>query len=533
MQRAAKKIQLVFFITALLCDRATAVSLEAEDGTYTGSTVQRGAASGRWTVRLGQGQYVQNLFLTQCSCSVTVTNVVYTNDGGSDMVTVSVDGRIVGTFRTLSRSGGGHLWNVPRSSGRVGSSVELSPGRHRIRITATSTDRYLVEIDRVVLTLNCGGGSSCPNPTSMTTPTIAPTTSATTSSTMSPTMSPTTTTVTTLEAEDGMYTGSTAQRGAASGQLTVRLGQGQYVENPFVTRCSCSVTVTNVVYTNDGGTDVVTVSVDGRIVGTFLTLSRSGGGHLWNVPRSSGRVGSSVELSPGRHRVRITATSTDRYLVEIDRVVLTLNCGGGSSSCPNPTSMTTPTIAPAVSPINTTMPNTVSLEAEDGTYTGRTVQRGAASGQLTVQLRQGQYIENAIPARCICSTVEVVNVIYTNDGRSDTLTVSVDGRPVGTFHTLSRSGGGHLWNVPRSSGRIGRSVMLGHGTHRLRITATRTDRYRVEIDRVILKIRCDSSWSCRTRSDSQGRPAAEPSSGVSKASVGWVFILAALLTLFA
>jgi len=126
------------------------------------------------SIQFGWGKannYVQNSFDIDCICSITVENVVYTNDGGSDTITVSLDGIILGTFRTLSRSNYGRLWNVPRRSGRIGRSVVLGPGTHRVRIVATRTDHYLVEIDRVVLTLNCGGSSSCPNPTSMTTPT--------------------------------------------------------------------------------------------------------------------------------------------------------------------------------------------------------------------------------------------------------------------------------------------------------------------------------------------------------------------------
>jgi len=181
--------------------------LEAEDGTYTGRKVQRGAASGQWTVRLGRGQYVENTFQTRCICSVTVTSVIYTNDGSSDINTVRLDGRTVGIFETTAISGGGSLWNVPRSSGRIGNSMELEPGTHRLRIVATRTDRYRVEIDRTLLTLNCRGNSSCLDPTSKTPP--------------SPPTSHTTTKLPNTEPKDDIYRNNQIPHSAASGQFTV------------------------------------------------------------------------------------------------------------------------------------------------------------------------------------------------------------------------------------------------------------------------------------------------------------------------
>jgi len=314
-----RKAVLFTAIFAILSCRVTAISLEAEYGTYTGYTVPRSHASGQRTVRLRQGQYVENSFTTRCSCSVTVTNVIYTNDGGSDTITLSLDGRVVGTFHTRSQSNHGNLWNAPRSSGRVGSSTTLGRGVHRVRIEATTTDRYLVEIDKVILALDCGGYSSCRSSSTPPPPLTTTTTTAPTTNTILTSIS--------LEAERGTYTGHIVQRSRASGQRTVRLRQGQYVENSFTARCSCSVTVTNVIYTNDGGSDTITLSLDGRAVGTFHTRSQSNRGKLWNVPQHSGKVGGSVVLGRGIHTVRIEATRTDRYLVEIDRVILTGDCG--------------------------------------------------------------------------------------------------------------------------------------------------------------------------------------------------------------
>ena len=516
-------------IVATLSCRVTAISLEAERGTYTGHTVPRSRASGQRTVRLRQGQYVENSFTTRCSCSVTVTNVIYTNDGDSDTITLSLDGRVVGTFRTRSQSNYGNLWNVPQSSGRVGSSTVLRRGVHTVRTEATTTDRYLVEIDKVILALDCGGYSLCHSSSTTPPPLTTTTTAASTTTTAAPTTTtaaPTTNTIPTaisLEAERGTYTGHTVQRSRASGQRTVRLRRGQYVENSFTTHCSCSVTVTNVTYTNDGGSDTITLSLDGRVVGTFRTRSQSNYGNLWNVPQSSGRVGSSTVLRRGVHTVRTEATTTDRYLVEIDKVILALDCGGyslchSSSTTPPPLTTTTTTV-----PTTYTIQTTISLEAERGTYTGHKVQRSRASGQHTVRLHQGQYVENSFTTHCSCS-VTVTNVIYTNDGGSDTITLSLDGRAVGTFHTHSQSNHGKLWNIPRHSGKVGGSVVFGRGVHTVRIEATKTDTYLVEIDRVILTEGCGSCHSTFTTEPNSSKPF--------KVSLEWLVILAMLTLMY-
>ena len=150
-------------VTAILFNtycNGTTISLEAEAGNYTGDTVTRSAASNQHTVRLRQGQFIVNSFTTSGNCSVRFINIVYTNDGDSDTIAASLDGRVVGMFRTLSRTGGGNLWNVPRNSGRIGDAIELGPGLHQTRIEAITTDRYEVEIDRVILTTECNVSSS-------------------------------------------------------------------------------------------------------------------------------------------------------------------------------------------------------------------------------------------------------------------------------------------------------------------------------------------------------------------------------------
>ena len=151
------EVRLLFLILAVACFQASsALDLEAEDGSYegTGTLKHRSAASNEATVLLNQGGYVTLLFNIFSPCTVLVQDVAYTNDGASDDITVILDGTTVGSFQTVADSNFGHNWNVVRSSGSVGNSKDIVSGPHSLKVVATSTDQYGVEIDKVMLTLN-------------------------------------------------------------------------------------------------------------------------------------------------------------------------------------------------------------------------------------------------------------------------------------------------------------------------------------------------------------------------------------------
>ena len=83
-------------------------------------------------------------------------------------------------------------------------------------------------------------------------------------------------------------------------------------------------------------------------------------------------------------------------------------------------------------------------------------------------------------------------MVYTNDGLSDTITLYVDGQKEGSFNTTAQSNYGHLWNKPVSSGPVGHDITLSSGAqdHTIKLVATKVDKYRVEVDRIILSLLC-------------------------------------------
>ena len=144
----------------LLTDYATPsgmkVDFEAEDGTYTG--LLRTRPDGKKTVYLDVDDHVTNTFRIHSNCSVTVADVVYFNDGGSDKVNVMFGEKKVGFFMTEFpevEHPPGSLWNILRNSREVGTNVPLKSAFHFVTVLVNQTDCRGVEIDKITLQLVC------------------------------------------------------------------------------------------------------------------------------------------------------------------------------------------------------------------------------------------------------------------------------------------------------------------------------------------------------------------------------------------
>lgn len=90
-------------------------------------------ANGELSVRVASnGQDIWFNVTPQSQCSLQVTNLVYSNDGGSDTLSIYVDSNRIGAFSTHEEYGEGNLWNVFENSGAVGNSQTIIPGHHRL-----------------------------------------------------------------------------------------------------------------------------------------------------------------------------------------------------------------------------------------------------------------------------------------------------------------------------------------------------------------------------------------------------------------
>ena len=129
----------------------------------------------------------------------------------------------------------------------------------------------------------------------------------------------------------------------------------------------------------------------------------------------------------------------------------------------------------------------LAFEAEAGTGDGVTMSRGHASAGSTVLLFAGQ-------TRTIAFDTTGVGryhftVPYSNDGLGDTITVTLDGTPIGQFNTIDTrpagGGGGSGWDN-FLVGDTGGPAIVRPGHHVLTLMVTAADPFGVEVDRVDL-----------------------------------------------
>ena len=156
-------MSLIRFVVILLLyfNRARVYSCRldfiAEYGnTSGGELTSRSAASYGRTVRFTRkGQFLYWFFITQSTCNIDVLNVLYTNDGPSDNLTVYLNENFIGSLQTVEHTREGVFWNKIVESGLIGRTTVLQQGNHTLNISVVTVDIYGVEIDKVTLGVLC------------------------------------------------------------------------------------------------------------------------------------------------------------------------------------------------------------------------------------------------------------------------------------------------------------------------------------------------------------------------------------------
>ena len=139
------------------------------------------------------------------------------------------------------------------------------------------------------------------------------------------------------------------------------------------------------------------------------------------------------------------------------------------------------------------------FEAEYGTFTGTTMHRTEASNALTVHLTFAEKVEHYFTTTSNCE-VSLKGLYYSNDGDIDNVTLSIDGIFIAFMETIQQNGAGHLWNVIRNSGPIGKKIHIDSGRHSLLLFIISTDLNGIEIDKTSLMFTCESNHSINVNS---------------------------------
>ena len=143
--------------------QALEVTIQAEDGaSTTAETTYRSGATNGLAVLLKQGGTLDLIFeiIGNETCEMQVADILYSNDGMSDKLSIFLNKTSIGVVITRADSQHGFLWNQFLSTGPVGNSVETREGVYNLTVNATSADKYGVEIDSVSLLLtNCSNAT--------------------------------------------------------------------------------------------------------------------------------------------------------------------------------------------------------------------------------------------------------------------------------------------------------------------------------------------------------------------------------------
>lgn len=145
-------LKTVFLVFSIAQTMAINISLEAESHTdkkY--MEVLRSSASGGKAIHLFKGDRLNLEYCLTSESFVQVKDIKYSNDGGSDRLSVTIDNELIGEFQTVASYDDGKGWNKFRSLNNITFSKLLYQGRHRISISVIDSDSFGIEIDMVYI----------------------------------------------------------------------------------------------------------------------------------------------------------------------------------------------------------------------------------------------------------------------------------------------------------------------------------------------------------------------------------------------
>ncbi|KAH3863173.1 hypothetical protein DPMN_026152 [Dreissena polymorpha] len=109
----------------------------------------REKADDQTTIWLFSGEELNIQFELPSPAVVDIVDIRYSNDGDYDLISVSLDGKELGQFKTNAHYAWGDLWNAFESSGPVGGAQFLAAGQHEISLKVLDSDEYGLEVDYI------------------------------------------------------------------------------------------------------------------------------------------------------------------------------------------------------------------------------------------------------------------------------------------------------------------------------------------------------------------------------------------------
>ncbi|CAC5413943.1 unnamed protein product [Mytilus coruscus] len=178
-----------------------------------------------------------------------------------------------------------------------------------------------------------------------------------------------------------------------------------------------------------------------------------------------------IELSKGLHTMKVVVENSDVSGVNLDFISFTFNFGNN-----------------ILQGIECLQHQSVLMEAEqfplESTRGFRF--RSNASSNRTVYMKQGDIIKRSV---YVTSRVQVsmTTILFSNDGPADQISIKFQTIPMATLLTTVNSKNGTAWNNTERK-KINSVLFLNEGEYELRVAASNTDKYGIEIDALILDI---------------------------------------------
>ncbi|OWF47139.1 uncharacterized protein LOC110454775 [Mizuhopecten yessoensis] len=127
--------------------------------------------------------------------------------------------------------------------------------------------------------------------------------------------------------EPWIYRDDVMMRSRASHQFSVHLFQNDVVIGEFCLPGYRKVEIVNMMYSNDGPTDLIDIHINRKHIGTVQAKMLIGGKSDWNDFRSSWNIGKPMILPPGRHTVTLNVSTSDRWGTELDVILFNVEDG--------------------------------------------------------------------------------------------------------------------------------------------------------------------------------------------------------------
>ncbi|KAL3877026.1 hypothetical protein ACJMK2_034782 [Sinanodonta woodiana] len=121
-------------------------------------------------------------------------------------------------------------------------------------------------------------------------------------------------------------------RSRASSHMIIHLFKGDILKLDMCTGKATNVSIHDIVYSNDGNSDLVNITTDRKEFVSFYSVQGSDWGHLWNEFHHVNASGSNTTMSAGSQSMYIYIQEADCYGIELDKIEVELDEHADSAS---------------------------------------------------------------------------------------------------------------------------------------------------------------------------------------------------------